>query len=538
MDAGMLSDYKKDRALYVFYANKAATQKEQPDVQTAEVVMDRNKGSLSQPPPTPTPTDFALDELIVQILLDQLTYTAVKNLGPTKSSRLNYIFMFAAAAAYNWVSPIQTGTKDNWNWDTHYLTTSTMDAYVFVNHALIAVLPTLIPGYNVNPLLVDEQARMGWKPITQTAYVTNLQANTNFSTWLSRWQTWYAGRVADGNVAAAVAPTAADLVTYGNSTIFLNVNARQTVAQFPKPGAWTPLVIQDKTFQKYMTWNWGNVTSTCLSPTDETNIQAAADAYYPTSTRNDDIDSLVSTVTQLHDAEKLQAEFWAGGPYTASPPGMYLYLWAMTARGSGFAKTRGMKTFFLSGLHLAVSLFEVGRVTWRVKKSHFEARPIQEIRNRYYTSTIASYDGTLVEGSLWVPYQTKSFVTPPFPDFPSGHSAFGQAFSNIMTAWFGPDIPQTDPIKLTKMYLLSPIFTVDQTHPLGVFLFPQGASQIQPGIVPSVDTFLFYTTWLELAITCGASRQYGGIHAMSAHLGSVALANALTPIVNSVWEFI
>jgi hypothetical protein len=409
---------------------------------------------------------------------------------------------------------------------------------VFVNHALIAVLPTLIPDYNVNPLLIDEQARMGWTPAAQTAYVNNLQADKQFSTWLSRWQTWYAGRSADGNVAAAVPPTAAELVTYGNGTIFLNVNARQTVSEYPKPGAWTPLVIQDKTFQKYLTWNWGDVTSTCLSPTDETNIESAADAYYPTTTRDADIDSLVSTVTQLGDSEKVQAEFWAGGPFTSSPPGMYLYLWGMLAKGSGFAKTMGMTTFLLSGLQLAVSLFEVGRLTWRVKKSHFQARPIQEIRNRYYSSTIASYDGTLVEGSLWVPFQTKSFVTPPFADFPSGHSAFGQAFLNIMTAWFGPNIPQTEPIKLTKMYLLSPIFSVEQTQPFGVFLFPRGASEIQPGVVPAVDTLLSYSTWQALSLSCGLSRQFGGIHAVSAHLGSVALANALTPIVNDVWEFI
>lgn len=533
----MLTSSKKDNALYVFYANKAATQKEQPDVQTAEVVLDRTKGQLGFTAAV-APTDFALDELIVQILLDQLSYTAKINCGPTRASRLNYIFMFTVATAYNWLAKILSGTKDNWNWNTHMGVTTTMDTYVFVNHALIAVLPTLIPNYNVNPLLVDEQVRMGWTPAAQTAYVNNLQASTQFSTWLSRWQTWYAGRVADGNVAAALPPTPADLVTYGNGTIFLNVNARQTVAEYPKPGAWTPLVIQDKTFQKYLTWNWDDVTSTCLSPSDETNIQDAADAEYPTTTRDADIDSLVSTVTQLGDSEKVQAEFWAGGPNSASPPGMYLYLWGMLVKGSGFAKAMGMKKFILSGLHLAVSLFEVGRVTWRVKKSNFQARPIQEIRNRYYSSTIAGYNGSPVEGSLWLPYQTASFVTPPFPDFPSGHSAFGQAFLNIMTDWFGADIPQTEPIKLTKMYLISPIFTVDQTQPFGEFMFPQGASQIQPGIVPSTDTFLSYSTWEGLATSCGFSRQYGGIHAMSAHVGSVALANALTPIVNDVWQFI
>lgn len=531
----MLSEYKKNLALFTFHENKATGQKEQPDTQTNSVLNDRNKGRLGLVINTTTPV-FSLDELIVNVLLDQLKYTATNNLGPTKSSRLNYIFMFTVAAAYNWVNrvqPILTGTKDAWNWDTRYPVGADMDIYVFVNHALISVLPTLIPGYDVRPLLVDEEVRMNWTPITQTAYVSNLQANTKFSTWLSNWQTWYAGRVADGNVAAAVAPTVSDLP---NGSMYLNVDAKQVISTYPSPSQWTPLVIQSKTLQKYLTWNWGNVSSTCLTNADEVALQAGADVYFPAD-RDADIANLLTVVEHLTDAEKVQAEFWAGGPYTVSPPGMFLYIWAMFARSSKFATTMGMNSFILSGLQLATTIFEVGRVVWRIKKSHMEARPIQDVRSRYAGQTLASYDGTPIDGASWLPYQTASFVTPPFADFPSGHSAFGQSFVNIMTGWFGSDIPQTPAVTLTNMYLLSPIFTTDQVQPPGVFLFPRGKSQIQPGVVPAADTTIRYTTWESVATDCGFSRQCGGIHAQSAHLGSVALANSLTPLVNSAWGF-
>ena len=285
-----------------------------------------------------------------------------------------------------------------------------------------------------------------------------------------------------------------------------------------------------------MTWNWDDVTSTCLTPADEAGIQATADAYFPTD-RDTDIETLVSTVTQLNDDMKVQAEFWAGQPYTVSPPGQIVYLWAMFFKSSNFAKTQGMTSFILSGLQLTVTLFEAGRVVWGLKKFHSEARPIQDIRLRYTGSTIASYDGTLIDGSTWIPYQTADVVTPPFPDFPSGHSAFSQCFVNIMSAWFGPDIPVTKPIELLKMSLLSPIFKVNQIQPTGVFVFPSNASMIQTG-VPATNITLQFSQWQDMATSCGYSRQYGGIHAMSAHLGSQQLANSVYHLVNESWGFV
>jgi hypothetical protein len=538
----MLSAHKRNRALYVFNTDKASYKKEQPKQQTNSVVVHRGSGGMpfvyngrviDSVCCTTNSCIFSLDELVIQVLLDQLQYTATNNFGPTRSSRLNYIFMFSVAAAYNWVTTILSGTKDNWNWDIHYLTNNTMEQYVFVNRAFYAILPTLIPGYDPHMLLVNEQKAMGWTPEEQTNYVNVLTAKTNLAYWISLWQTWYATRQADGFVAAAAQPTTSQLP---NGTIKLDVNTTQTISSYPSPSQWTPLFIRNTTTQKYLTWNWQSVRSSCLSESDEVSLESTADAYFPTD-RDADIASLVAIVTNLNDTEKVIAEFWAGSPFTVSPPGMFIYFWAMFALSSEFAHTQGMNTFILSGFQLATTLFEAGRVVWRVKKSHMQARPIQDIRSRYAGQTLNSYDGTQIDGSLWIPYQIASFVTPPFADFPSGHSAFGQAFENIMTSWFGPTIPQTKPILLQKMSLISPMFTTNQVQPPGIFVIPKGASEIQPGIVPANDYTLQFLTWGDMADECGYSRQYGGIHAMSAHLGSQALANQLTPLVNSAWGF-
>jgi hypothetical protein len=188
--------------------------------------------------------------------------------------------------------------------------------------------------------------------------------------------------------------------------------------------------------------------------------------------------------------------------------------------------------FVWSGLDLSLHLFEMGRIVWGLKKAHMEARPIQEIRRLYRGQTVKKYDGTDILGESWVPYQETNFVTPPFADFPSGHSAFSRSFANVMNAWFGTSIDSAVNVNLSDITLISPALS-PQTVSFGSFVFGTGASLIQPGAVPSAPTTLIWSTWNDLAESAGISRKYGGIHATSAHTGSVAAADALHSALNT-----
>ena len=177
----------------------------------------------------------------------------------------------------------------------------------------------------------------------------------------------------------------------------------------------------------------------------------------------------------------------------------------------------------------------MGRIVWQIKANYMQARPIQDIR-RLIGGNLVAYDGISKPANLWMPYQTANFVTPPFADFPSGHSAFSQSFANVMTKWFGPYVPNNR-VAYTNLRLLCPMFTSDQTVPYGSFTTASGASEIQPGVVPAAPLTLSWSTWQAMANSAGMSRQYGGIHCNSAHLGSQAAANTLTPIVQAAWGF-
>jgi len=473
---------------------------------------------------------FTISEILLEALDDYLAYQALQNFGPTRCARLNYLWFASAAMAYNWVVDGTTisGTKDGWNWDEHHPLERSYDRCIWFTHALAHLMPALFPEFQTGRLLAAERNRFKWTEDEQNAEAARVQTAGRWSSWVTAWSAWLTNRVGDGNVAAAIPPAAADLP---NGTQTLAVALTENPATFPQPTKWTPLVVGTKT-QKYLTYGWQDVRSTVLNAAAESAIKSSADAFFVAdpAARTAEIAEIVAITGSLTDAQKVSAEFWAGGPNTVSPPGMCIWFWKEFVRSRLVAD----QAVVFSGLDLAIHVFETSRIVWGLKRDHMEARPIQEIRRLYRGQTLTGYNGLPVAGESWVPYQESNFVTPPFADFPSGHSAFSQSFANVMAAWFGAAIPVTTAKQRTDMKFLSPALASAQTAPFGTFVFPAGASQIQTA-VPAASVTLSWSTWQDMANAAGLSRKYGGIHATSAHLGSQAAANSLHTYLKSLW---
>ena len=79
-------------------------------------------------------------------------------------------------------------------------------------------------------------------------------------------------------------------------------------------------------------------------------------------------------------------------------------------------------------------------------------------------------------------------VTPPFAEYPSGHSTFSAAAAEILRRFTGSDA-----------------FGAAAT-------VPAGSSRIEPGLVPAEDLTLRWDTFSAAADQAGLSRRYGGIH--------------------------
>jgi hypothetical protein len=93
-------------------------------------------------------------------------------------------------------------------------------------------------------------------------------------------------------------------------------------------------------------------------------------------------------------------------------------------------------------------------------------------------------------GETWMPFMQPNFVTPPFPGYTSGHSAFSRAAAEVLTAVTG-----------------TPFF------PGGLAAFVAEAGEF--GLVehgPSAPVELQWATYYDAADQAGVSRRFGGIH--------------------------
>ena len=498
---------------------------------------------LAVPSVTPTEKPPALPSatrIVNKALYDFMTYIQTTNPGPTRASRLIYLWFVSVTAAYNWVSSSASkhigGMKDGWNWSIRHTLPVNLsnNIYSWITYAITQIMPQFISGYDVAALLALERTALQITSEQQTVRHTVVVKMGHWSKFWTAWQAWYSGRGADGATAAAVPPTTTELP---NGEDVLEVSATVNPATFLQPAKWTPLKVGVKT-QKYLTYNWNSVRSSCLTGADETAIKNAALAYLVTGAARDaEILDVVEITNHLTDEQKMVAEFWAGGPGTVSPPCIAVVMWNLFMIGLLESQVVLYDTYFFSGLEMAIHVFEAGRLIWGLKKQVMQARPIQEIRTAYRGQMLKNGFGENVLGESWTPFQESNFITPPFADFPSGHSGFSQVFADVMTKWFGATIPKTPRIYGAGLGLISPMLASTSSIEFPTFIMPAGQSQIQPGgVVPAADVTLTWTRWQDMADNAGISRKYGGIHATSAHVGSQALGRELHSHIEDHWK--
>jgi hypothetical protein len=445
-----------------------------------------------------------------------LQYIAKVNLGPTRGSRYIYVWITSVIGAWNWIRSEShiSGTHDNWNWELKASNTlSSNDSIIWLCEVIDYITPFFIPS--------------GYKSIYNCPLdiVTRVKTDGEWNNWLGHWQPWYAYRQADG---FSNMPQPTGSANWGQ-TIVVDNSTINNINDFPAPNEWTRLTVMGKK-QNYLTHSWDSVLSSCLTEQDEISIESLVEPSTGLA-RDSEIDNVKNITASLSDTQKVIAEFWAGGPGTVSPPLMFIWFWKEYIRT---VNTVSCSDIMFSLQDLAVHLFEGGRVTWRLKAKYMEARPIQEIRRRYTGSMIESWNG-VVDGSQWQPYQEFNFVTPPFADFPSGHSHFSKAFALTMNKWFGENIS-----KITTFYdgepLICPLFRNSTMSQYGTFIVEPGTSAIESGSVPSSPIQLSFNKWDDMANQAGMSRLYGGIHALSAHTSSQQVAISVDQYINNTWN--
>jgi hypothetical protein len=212
------------------------------------------------------------------------------------------------------------------------------------------------------------------------------------------------------------------------------------------------------------------------------------------------------------DRKKVIAEYWADGPRTEFPPGHMAVFGQFLCRKMGINLDRDVKMFFALGN----AVMDAGIAAWSVKYKYDYWRPITAIRNQYRDKAVTSWIGPnapntingfgTVQGQDWKPYQADNVVTPPFPEYVSGHSTFSAAGNVILVGFTGSDN-------------FGGSITISAKKSDGTYW-----SKIEPGL-PVTPVTLSWPTYTAMADEAGMSRRYGGIHFKTGDIQGRALGN-------------
>ena len=225
------------------------------------------------------------------------------------------------------------------------------------------------------------------------------------------------------------------------------------------PGVWIPT---PPAFLPYLLPQWGFVVPFGMSnssqfrppgPPPLDSQQYAADYV--------EVKELGAAVGSTRTEEQTEiALFWADGAGTETPPGHWNSIAQIIAAARGNTLEENARLFAL----LNIAMADAAICDWDAKYTYHFWRPVTAI--------------AFAEPELnWMSF----IVTPPFPDYVSGHSTFSAAAATVLPLFYGTeDLPFT------------------------------AGSDFLPGVYRS------FSTCLDAAEEAALSRIYGGIHFRSA----------------------
>jgi len=225
------------------------------------------------------------------------------------------------------------------------------------------------------------------------------------------------------------------------------------------PGVWVPT---PPAFLPYLLPQWGFVAPFGMSSSSQFRPPGppSLDSERYAADYNE-VKQLGAAVGSTRTEEQTEiALFWADGAGTQTPPGHWNSIAQIIAAAQSNTLEENARLFAL----LNIAMADAAICAWDAKYAFDFWRPVTAI--------------AFVEPELnW----TSFIVTPPFPDYVSGHSTFSAAAATVLPLFYGTeDLP----------------FTI--------------GSDFLPGVYRS------FSTCFDAAEEAAASRIYGGIHFRSA----------------------
>ncbi len=289
---------------------------------------------------------------------------------------------------------------------------------------------------------------------------------------------------------------------YTDYTGYAPVNTPDLVTD---PSQWQQLRYSNGASPSYIGAQWGKVIP--FGMTSGSQLRPGSPPVYGSAAYRAEAQEIIDLTANLNDVQKVIAEYWADGPATVLPPGHWCLFAQFISQRDNHDLDADLKMFFL----VANAVMDAGIAAWDAKRAYNTSRPITAIRALYAGQQIPSFGGPTVgiqtvDGKNWSPYQATTFITPPFPEFVSGHSTFSAAAAEVLRRFTGSDAFGNS-VNL-----------------------PSGWSKFEKN-VPSQPVTLSWPTFTDAVNQAGLSRRYGGIHFQSGDIAGRTLGQQVGSLV-------
>lgn len=280
------------------------------------------------------------------------------------------------------------------------------------------------------------------------------------------------------------------------------------------PDRWQPLRVPDGhggyVVQKFTTPQWGKVSPFALAAGSQYRPAPPVSFSFHREEFERQVQELLDISATFTDEQRVIAEYWADGPSSELPPGLWCRMAQFISARDSHTLDEDVKMFFILGN----ALLDASIAAWDAKHAYDSVRPITAIHLLSSGKHIQSWAGPglgirPMEGAQWRPYQPATVMTPPFPEFVSGHSTFSAAAAEVLRRFTGSDA-----------------FRYSIT-------LEAGSSKVEPGAFPAQPVTLSWNTLSEAADQAGMSRRYCGIHFRDGDLAGRVLGRQ---VAQEVWK--
>jgi hypothetical protein len=269
---------------------------------------------------------------------------------------------------------------------------------------------------------------------------------------------------------------------------------------------------QPKTFTREdgSTWapgalapHWGHVKPFALDSASQ--FRSAPPPKMGDPVLEKEVREVVALQAALTNEQKALVEFMRDGPHSVQQAGHWLIFARDVSVRDHHDLDRDVKMFFL----VTTTAMDCFIACWDTKYYYDNSRPYQQVHHLMANEDILGWGGphkgmVRMKGRDWRPYSPDSFLCPPFPAYPSGHSTVSGGCAEVLK-----------------------LFTGSDDYGARVTLLPGWLTE--PGITQDSIT-LNFPTFTSAAEQAGLSRVLGGYHIMTDNVEGLSMGRKVARV--------